>query len=90
MQNTKSKIAYTTVRFPSCSDALLEASRMCPVIGFYIFCASSQNLCQVAKNKKTYTTVRVWFHRDTLLAGASMRAVVGFYSFDNCKKKVLV
>ena len=45
--------SYNTAKFDSLKDTLLAAPRMRPVIGFYIFCASSQNLCQVAKNKKT-------------------------------------
>ena len=54
---------------------------MRPAIGFYIFCASSQNSVQVAKNKKTYSTVRLSFCKDALLAGAGMRPVIGFYIF---------
>ena len=72
---------YNTANFDSLKDALLAAAGMRPVIGFYIFGASSQNLCQVAKFTKTYTTVRLPFRRDALLAGAGMRPVIGFYMF---------
>ena len=55
---------------------------MRPVIGFYIFGASSQNFVQSTKSKETYTTVGFSFRKDTLLAGARMRPVIGFDSFN--------
>ena len=68
-------------------DTLLAAADMRPVIGFYIFGASSQNFVQSTKSKETYTTVGFSFRKDALLAGADMRPVIGFYSFDRCKRR---
>ena len=73
--------SYSTAKFDSLKDALLAAAGMRPDIGFYIFCASSQNLCQVAKITKTYTTVRFCFRRDTLLAAPDMRPDLGIDIF---------
>ena len=60
---------------------------MRPVIGFYIFGTSLQNLMQSTKSKETYTTVRFSFRKDTLLVGPDMRPVIGLYSFDSCKRR---
>ena len=77
---------HTTVRFCFRTDTLLAGAGMRPVIGFYIFRASSQKLCQDTKNAKTYTTVRFSLRKDTLLAGARMRPVIGFYNANICKR----
>ena len=69
-------LLYSTVRFATLRDALLEAAAMRRVIYEFNFCTFAKNVVQAVKSKLAYTTVRFATLKDALLEGASMRPII--------------
>ena len=62
---------------------------MHPVVAFYIFNDSSENVVQVAKTEIVYNAARFDPLTDALLAGSGMHPVIAFYIFNESAENVV-